>query len=630
MTIQAMKDNLELVKNKYLLCRFMDAFRNYDFTQVCLEIISEEADIVLKQQPYFDTNSQGNFCYVKFDNFKEFIQSSYEDVDYLNEYMTAEEEEEFISDFLENKLILIKPYFYYNQSRNVFFKNGTVVDIFDCDERKNCSYFTIPTLPTPDSFKSLIKNKEFALTSVPKSLMGIPNYLYYDRKIYMVDIDTIKANENFWKTVLDNSVRVLDIDYEGLVNSQDLIIGDDYKLDMDFIFVRKDSIIGSLLKEIATDFEEESKPEESYDSTGSDKIINDFYSYTKNQNLCYTKNDINNFYTCVTSGQLVILAGMSGTGKTRLPLKFAEYFNMSEENNSLLFLPVSPSFVEPADILGFLNPNTNTYVASETRLVEFLIDAEKNPNKMHMVILDEMNLAQIEFWFAPFISLLEKDITDRKLHLYSSKQECKNKKNYPPCINIGRNVIFIGTINLDETTKDISDRLIDRSYIINLKKESFMNYQAQQASKNIEVKTYDGDILDLIPTYEANYNYIVDFDIRELEFFDKVHALLNDLDSQKGISFRSVKNISVYLKNKPKEFDKGLAFDYAFKQTVMKKINGSVDAIGDLLGYLDDNKNPVGELTQIFDEYNDISDFNECRTEVKNKILELKKYGYAR
>lgn len=77
--------------------------------------------------------------------------------------------------------------------------------------------------------------------------------------------------------------------------------------------------------------------------------------------------------------------------------------------------------------------------------------------------------------------------------------------------------------------------------------------------------------------------------------------------------------------------DKNRAFDYAFKQTVMKKINGSIESIGEFIGSTIDNNNVVdGILIKLFDEFSEISDFTECRNEARNKVLELKKYGYAR
>ena len=63
----------------------------------------------------------------------------------------------------------------------------------------------------------------------------------------------------------------------------------------------------------------------------------------------------------------------------------------------------------------------------------------------------------------------------------------------------------------------------------------------------------------------------------------------------------------------------------------MKKINGSIDSIGKFIGTnIDDNGEANGVLTDMFNSYSEISEFKECRTEIINKVLELKKYGYAR
>lgn len=84
--------------------------------------------------------------------------------------------------------------------------------------------------------------------------------------------------------------------------------------------------------------------------------------------------------------------------------------------------------------------------------------------------------------------------------------------------------------------------------------------------------------------------------------------------------------------NKPDDFEKEKAFDYAFKQTILKKLNGAVESIGQLLGisengFVDESE---GTLQKILDEYAEISDFKESRIEINNKIKELIKYGYAR
>lgn len=634
MTLQDIKDKFEQSRSRYLIGKIDYAFESNQFVQVVLTVISEEADFVETidaTQDVFENNSKEPVCYVKFNHFLPYLEDEYEDVD----NKPWDEQISIIEEYLQDKLVIIKPYYYYNEGRNVFFKNGTVAAVIEKETNYSDSFFTIPVIPNQNAYESFLKKEQFPMPSISKEIMGTPDYLYYDGKIFKATLNALETNDVYWQNSNeDNSMCELNVDCNKLEEVNDLITCDNNT----FVFVRKNAIINSKPKTIeettAQVVEEESKEAQDTNYGLSDIALelNKFIEYTKNANLCYSRNDIYNFYTCVCASQLMILAGMSGTGKTKLPLKFAEYFNMTEDNNTLLFVPVSPSFTEPSDVLGYLNPSNGLYVSSETRLVEFLRHAELNPDKMHMVLFDEMNLAQIEFWFAPFMSILEKDVKDRKIVLYSDSQRCINCETYPSSISIGRNIIFVGTINLDETTKNISDRLLDRAYIINLKKETFINYQAQQLGKNSSVvNPFDGDFMQFMPKEdESFYNYIEKFKMRQLEFFDRVHNELNKIDSQKGISFRSVKNISLYLKHKPVELDDNLAFDYAFKQTVMKKINGSFDSIGAILGTLDDKGNPEGLLINIFNEFSDVSDFKECRNEIKNKILELKKYGYAR
>ncbi len=630
-SIQEIKDKFEQTTSRYLLGVINSAFQINEFVQVQLDIISDEAEIINvldAKENVFDFNSRSAVCYVKFNSFIPFLD---EEIDDIYRY-SCDEQIDLIERFLEDKIVIIKPYYFYNENRDVFFKNGTVIDVIDKEIEYNETFFTIPVIPNQKAFESFMKNEQFPMPSISKEIMGTPHYLYYDRRFFKATLHALETNDVYWQnSEEENSKYELDVNCEELEKNYDLITTDTGT----FVFVKKMSII-QVGKKVAVEAEkkvtEEAVASQEYDYSEIATELNKFFEYTKNANLCYSKNDIYNFYTCVCASQLIILAGMSGTGKTKLPLKFAEYFNMTENSNTLLFVPVLPSFTEPADVLGYLNPTNGVYVSSETRLVEFLRHAEKNPNKMHMVLFDEMNLAQIEFWFAPFMSILEKDVNNRKINLYSECQRCINIETYPSSIKIGRNIIFVGTINLDETTKNISDRLLDRAYIINLKKETFMNYQAQQLGKNSSVvNPFDGDFMKYMPTDdESEYNYIANLKMKQLEFFDRVHNELNKIDSQKGISFRSVKNISLYLKHKPQELDDKLAFDYAFKQTVMKKINGSFDSIGAILGSLDDDGEADGLLTNIFNEFAEVSDFKECRNEIRNKILELKKYGYAR
>ena len=631
---ESAKRNFDTVaKNVRILCVFDQAYLsgNNSFVQVKLKVITEQPEYVEeieRDEEVFGDNSKENVCYVKAEEFRNFILRD-DSID-IRDNTDLQKVINIVNEYLKNKLIIIKPFYYFKEDEAIFYKNGKVYDVIQKYENKTQKYYLVPIIRNNNLFDKINSGESVSLTNISGLILRSPKYISFDKKIYKLPLECLEDEEKsytYWRKS-DESISpvLIDIDYEDFEKKNEII----YNTNCDYAFISESSILKRKEKKITKEeLNKENKNQDQYGYTNITETIQNFSKYIGQSNLCYTIDDLNNFFTCLRSSQLVILAGMSGTGKTKLPLKFAEFFNMSEENNELLFVPVSPSFTEPSDVLGYLNPNTGIYTPSDTRLVEFLNHASNNINKMHMVIFDEMNLSQIEYWFAPFMSILEKGNEEKNIYLYSENQRCLNFEKYPEKIKIGKNVVFVGTINLDETTKNISDRLLDRAFVINLKKMSFKDYSETNIDIKEEVKKSSENFFEYIPENDVEeYNYISKFSIEQLEFFDKIHEILNKIDPQKGVSFRSVKNIALYLKNKPDEFDERKAFDYAFKQTIIKKINGSTESIGMFLGL--ENISNEESLIDIFDEYNMISDFSESRKEIENKVAELRKYGYTK
>ena len=161
----------------------------------------------------------------------------------------------------------------------------------------------------------------------------------------------------------------------------------------------------------------------------------------------------------------------------------------------------------------------------------FRSHAQNNVNKMHMIIFDEMNLSQIEYWFSPFISILERNPQDRFIQLYSAHENCQNADYYPSRIKINENVIFIGTVNLDETTKEISDRMLDRSFVVSLNKPDFVMFnQISSQNNSDEDKIIESNKCRNTAEYnewKVNINIIDEhsFSTQELDFFEKAHQI---------------------------------------------------------------------------------------------------------
>ncbi|WP_052356541.1 hypothetical protein [Faecalimicrobium dakarense] len=315
---------------------------------------------------------------------------------------------------------------------------------------------------------------------------------------------------------------------------------------------------------------------------------------------------------------------------------------INEDNNTLLFLPISPSYTEPEDLTGYLNNTTGLYIASETGLVDLLVHAENNPNKMHMIIFDEMNLSQVEHWFAPFISLLELEPKDRKLKLYSKDAVCHNSIKYKHTLNIGDNIIFIGTVNIDETTKDFSDRLLDRANIVTLKKKKFTEF------KNEKINSYNiGEVEKITYSHEeyrswvAGTNGVEDLTNQELILLDNLHDIIQIHDQQKGVSFRILEKICSYINNIPSIFDENdvetisrrEAFDIEIKQRLLTKLKGTERQYGGLIGKLDINSKEISN-SELYNFFNSedamkISDFELTKQEIIRKAKELSMYGYT-
>jgi len=366
-------------------------------------------------------------------------------------------------------------------------------------------------------------------------------------------------------------------------------------------------------------------------------FMDEFQGLTISEHLLYDRFDLINFHISLKINPLTVVAGMSGTGKTRLAKSYANILGLTEENGDLLFLPISPSYLEPSDVLGFLNPSTGYYMPSVTGLVDILVKAQRNPQQMYMVIFDEMNLSQIEHWFAPFLSILEKPENDRLLYLYSENNPCHNAEFYPYVVNIGSNIRFVGTINLDETTKELSDRVLDRINLVTLEKASFRNYSELVLNQN----EYRGITFDF-----NNYNiWCQDFSPMsvftnsELKMFDALHELIFKYDNGKGVSFRFLNRLGKYLQNIPlnisgsAEISRLRAIDISIKQGLLTKIKGSSQQIGPLVGTLTNVNDPItnSELYKFFtnSEYARMGQFKHTTAEIKRKALELGIYGYT-
>ena len=181
--------------------------------------------------------------------------------------------------------------------------------------------------------------------------------------------------------------------------------------------------------------------------------------------LYYDISVIREFIAGLAVSRILILQGMSGTGKTSLAYAFGVFL----ENPSVI-IPVQPMWKERTDLLGYFNEFTKHF--NETLLLQKMYEANSRED-IYITILDELNIARVEYYFAEFLSLLEiPDPEARYLEVVSDQWESDPEALKEGRIKLPENMWFIGTANNDDSTFAISDKVYDRAMVLNLDRKS--------------------------------------------------------------------------------------------------------------------------------------------------------------
>ena len=201
-----------------------------------------------------------------------------------------------------------------------------------------------------------------------------------------------------------------------------------------------------------------------------EEFCEQFRYYAANKlGLYYDIEDIRRFIAGMSVSRIIILQGMSGTGKTSLAHAFGSFID-----NSSTVIPVQPMWKERTDLIGYYNEFTKRF--NETLLLQKMYEANYSKD-MYITVLDEMNIARVEYYFAEFLSLLELPNPDERfLDVVSDKWDNDPRQLRDGRIKLPVNMWFIGTANNDDSTFAISDKVYDRAMILNLdnKAERFM------------------------------------------------------------------------------------------------------------------------------------------------------------
>lgn len=348
------------------------------------------------------------------------------------------------------------------------------------------------------------------------------------------------------------------------------------------------------------------------------------------QELFYRPGELLGFHAALKVGTLVILAGLSGTGKSRLVEVYRRALGL-KEGEEFLWLPVRPSWSDDADLIGYYDPLHQQYRPGETGLVDLLVRAEQNPDRLFMICLDEMNLARVEHYFAQFLSILERPLEQRSLRLYARELAplVENADQYPPEVSLGPNVLFCGTINLDESTHTLSDKVLDRASVIRVSHVDISLWWEQTCR---QVAGEEGAPPLLEPISFAQWRaWQRPFDPRpfgkEIALLQALNQALAQGSADQAFGYRVARQVLLALQNLPRRVGgepllaPEAVLDGQIAQRILPKIRGSRAELEPLLG-------PQGSLRRLLTA-SELSPFTLSLAEIERKWQELERHEFT-
>ncbi len=173
----------------------------------------------------------------------------------------------------------------------------------------------------------------------------------------------------------------------------------------------------------------------------------------------YNPDLLRRYHLSLKTRRFVILSGVSGSGKTLLTRMYADAVDAK-----YCLVAVAPNWTTNEDLLGYYNPLSKQYYDTDfsqflrqaSRAYHSAISVKKVPEPFHLV-LDEMNLARVEYYFAKFLSAME---------VLTGAGRAQVTMSGPDVVDLTPNLYFIGTVNVDETTQNFADKIYDRAQVI--------------------------------------------------------------------------------------------------------------------------------------------------------------------
>lgn len=301
-------------------------------------------------------------------------------------------------------------------------------------------------------------------------------------------------------------------------------------------------------------------------------------SYVMSRGFTYEDGLIENFYLSLKSKPFVILAGTSGTGKTRLVKLFAEAVGATTENGRYKMVPVRPDWSDSSDLFGHVDLNGNFIPGA---IIDFVKQAEIDREHPYFLCLDEMNLARVEYYLSDILSVIEtRDLSDGSIpsdplvtDTYYGPDTAATKRY--GTILFPESLYIVGTVNMDETTFPFSRKVLDRANTIEFSYvdlipdfEAFFPETPRSLSlKNSFLKTEYLLLSQCAEESEAVTGYCLEL--------QKINGILQKANAHVGYRVRD--EIVFYLLNNKKSnlLPEDQAMDNELMQKILPRVQGS-------------------------------------------------------
>lgn len=351
-------------------------------------------------------------------------------------------------------------------------------------------------------------------------------------------------------------------------------------------------------------------------------FINFVHNYINSKGFIYSIEDLCNFYLSLKTKPFVILAGISGTGKSRLVRLFADALGSNIENERLSIIPVRPDWSDNSELIGYKNI-TGEFIPG--KLIEVIEKAIENPQRPFFICLDEMNLARVEYYLSDYLSIIEsreksenRIITDKIF----TKNFIKDSK-YKDII-LPDNLYLIGTVNMDDTTYAFSRKVLDRANTIELSKVELdlVDFtEVDLTNKFVHNNLLKSNFLNIKDAIEYDKEYVIKIN----EFVKELNSILSLANKQFGYRVRD-EIVFYMLENKIANLLKeDEAYDYQIMQKILPTISGSESRIKNVLIKLFNLCSPQNQISYNRDYINEASEAIESAKYKKSakKIVDM-------